>query len=198
MAAYLMSEGLARFVSDLRRGSQRGYRGGVDASRQMRLAAAQADDFPLPFTVVWSESVGEWIVWVPDAALVLGSSAVDIRTGLTAAGGGYPSGWYKAGISASATSIYLVSSTSGGSVSWSFSASAAGTGETSVLVATMTVDKAVRQSITSAIVLGDSHMGNKTGSVATVGGVTFASASDACVEVLTASGGTVTIGVYYV
>lgn len=201
MAAYLMSEGLARFVSDLRRNSQRGYRGGVDASRQVRLAAAQADDFPLPFTVTWAESVGTsgaWIAWLPAGSLVIGGTAIDITSALAAAGAGYPQGWYRLGVSDNAAAIYLVL-TPGTPWSAAFADTPSATsGDLSILVADLD-GKAVVQLVDSAIILGgDSHMGNAAGSVAALGSVTFASASDSNVKVLSAAGGTLTVGAYYI
>lgn len=197
MAAFLMSRGLARFVSSLRRAAGR-YEAADAEARDVRIAAPADDDFAAPYTVQWSERVGEWIVWLPAGSLVVGGSAIDITTALTAAGNGYPAGWYRLGISASASAVYLVI-TPGATVTATFADSASSAaGTTSILVARMS-GKAVVQSVGSAIVLGgDSHMGNATGSVVAFGAVTFASASDSCVEVLTSANGVVSVGVYYV
>lgn len=156
MAAYLMSEGLARFVSDLRRNSQRGYRGGVDASRQLRLSAPQPNEFPNPYTVVWSESVGSWLVWLPAGALYVGGEEISVTDGLDEAGGDYPSGWYRLPIPSDAETAYLVLTRSDGEVAAEFRDQPADASEESArsyLVAEMS-GRSVVQSVASTITGG--------------------------------------------
>ncbi len=93
MARYVLGEAGARKFRALlasRSGSGRrpgGVPGVVDSS-----------SLPAPFTVRYAASVGDggaWIVWLPDGACcVIDGGEVDLRTGLEAAGGDYPEGWY--------------------------------------------------------------------------------------------------------
>lgn len=57
------------------------------------------DNFALPFTVQWAQSVGDsgaWIIWLPeiDHLVMFQGSAAPIGDSLEAAGGDYPEGWY--------------------------------------------------------------------------------------------------------
>lgn len=138
-------------------------------------ATISPDTYPAPFTVRWAASLaapesspgagdatdGEWIIYLPTAGLVkVGATDVNITSALTAAGGIYPSGWYKLLDDQDAP---ILSRTTGGTLylnvtntTGSFSSSAV---SSSVKIATASVDsttgaRTVKQFVCSSLVIG--------------------------------------------
>lgn len=142
-------------------------RGKGEVSRRAGVASELAFDseYVAPFTVQWAQSAddgaGAWIIWLPSGSLVYRDGvAVDVRAGLTAVGGDYPSGWFLLTVlagDATTGSVYLVvhqSSSSGGGATAEFTTSpSSASGDLTVLVATVSGRMAM-QSLTSAISLG--------------------------------------------
>ena len=96
-------------------------------------AAISPDFYPAPFTVRWAASLaspessegagdatdGEWIIYLPTSGvLMVGGSAVDLTSALTAAGSPYPAGWYKlvADYEESGTAEPILSRSAGGTL----------------------------------------------------------------------------------
>ena len=157
MAAYVLGEASARFLRGLMR-DRRPPAAAAVSRRDGQPMAVQGDDFAAPYEVRWATSAEGWIIWLPAEALVLDGAPVDVSEGLDAAGGAYPDGWYKLGISASASSVYLIATRGDESTppSARFEAEApAGGGEldeVAVLIASMS-GREVRQTVASALVL---------------------------------------------
>ena len=157
MAAYVLGEASARFLRGLMR-DRRPPAAAAVSRRDGQPMAVQGDDFAEPYEVRWATSAEGWIIWLPAEALVLDGAPVDVSEGLTAAGGAYPSGWYKLGISASASSVYLIATRGDESTppSARFEDSPPADGgelsEVAVLIASMS-GREVRQTVASALVL---------------------------------------------
>lgn len=127
-------------------------------------ATVSPDDFPAPYTVRYAASLnsgsGGWIIWLPSASLLyVNGAAVDVRSGLSAAGNGYPSGWYSLGnvLSSTGGTVYLAVTT-GSSTSATFTNTPSGA-DYAVLIATATRSTStlavqVAQSVTSALSVG--------------------------------------------
>lgn len=157
---YVLGASAARGLTRLLRGK------GEVSSRPGAAAGITVDsEYVAPFTVQWAQSAdsgtGAWIIWLPSGSLVYRDGvAVDVRAGLTAVGGDYPSGWFLlTALAGDATtgSVYLVvhqSSSSGGGATAEFTTSpSSASGDLTVLVATVSGRMAM-QSLTSAISLG--------------------------------------------
>ena len=99
--AYVLGPNAARGLKQLLRGvgevSRRDAGGG---------ALAFDSEYPHPFTVQWAQSLnsgdGSWIIWLPPGHLFVDGQEIDVTAapssgtgGMAAAGGDYPSGWYK-------------------------------------------------------------------------------------------------------
>ena len=166
MAGYVLSPKAARALTRL-------VRGGADATAPTYTSATiSPDDFPLPFTVRWSQSQssgeGAWVIWLPDTAnLVMYDSDYITPSGISAATA-LPSGWYKiSGMQSDAEEVWLVAhipdpdETGSPSAELSDSEGQATTGESviNLLIAQMETDddtgaKRVKQFVDSAVVFG--------------------------------------------
>jgi len=155
MAAYVLGEASARFLRGLMR-DRRPPAAAAVSRRDGQPMAMQGDDFAAPYEVRWATSADGWIIWLPAEALVLDGAPVDVSEGLDAAGGAYPEGWYKLGIPADASSVYLVATRGdeGTSPSARFEAAApeGDLDEVAVLIASISGRK-VRQTVASALVI---------------------------------------------
>lgn len=92
MAGYVLSPKAARALTRL-------VRGGADASATTYTSATiSPDDFPLPFTVRWSQSEnsgeGAWVIWLPDPERLVYYDEEWRTIGQIAAAQTLPSGWY--------------------------------------------------------------------------------------------------------
>lgn len=154
---YVLGPNAARAVRQLIRGS-----GEVSRREVLPPEVALEAEFAHPYTVQWAESVSAWIIWIPtERCLVVDGVAVNITGGLTAAGGDYPTGWYKlAFLSEGGGDIYLnihLPDSAERNVTANFAAAAdvAVTGERVYALLVARIDgKAVKANITSAIALG--------------------------------------------
>lgn len=160
MAAYLMSERVARWVRG-QMNARQAPPAAVGQTRSGRPMAVQDDSFAAPYEVRWAASAEDWIIWLPDECLSVDGEAIDLTEDLEAAGGAYPEGWYKLGLDESATAVYLnlYLPPEGGEdeepqePSGEFSAEASTEDDTwPVLVATIE-GKSVRQTVASALVI---------------------------------------------
>lgn len=162
MAAYLMSERVARWVRG-QMNARQAPPAAVGKTRLGRPVAVQDNAFADPFEVRWAASAEGWIIWLPDDCLMVDGEAIDLTEDLEAAGGSYPEGWYKLGVDADATSIYLNiylppergddEEEEPEEPSGEFSAEASTDEDTwPVLIASMT-GKSVRQTVSSGLVL---------------------------------------------
>lgn len=158
-----------------------------DGPRQSSSPSAISFDlYPPPFTVRWAASLasaessegagdatdGEWIIYLPTSGvLMVGGSAVNLTSALTAAGSPYPAGWYKlvADYEESGTAEPIIDRDTGGTLYLVITGSTAkfddqpGSvgGTTSVKIATATVvattgERKVKQFVTSSIVIAAS------------------------------------------
>ena len=143
-------------------------------------AAVSFDLFPAPFTVRWAASLaspessegagdataGEWIIYLPTTGLCLvGGTSLDLTSALTAAGGDYPTGWYKL---LDDEDQSILSRSTGGTLFLNISAaatpaaafdSASAAGATSIKIAIAAVNsttgaRTVKQLVRSSIVIG--------------------------------------------
>ena len=92
MAGYVLSAKAARALTRL-------VRGGADATAPTYTSATiSPDDFPMPFTVRWSQSEnsgeGAWVIWLPDPERLVYYDEEWRTIGQIAAAQTLPSGWY--------------------------------------------------------------------------------------------------------
>lgn len=94
MAKYVLGEATARKLRGLlAQGGESSLVKGGGSSLSLE------GEKPAPYTIAYSESVGGYIIYLPDGdILTYGGSAVDPRADLEEAGGDYPSGWYQLGL----------------------------------------------------------------------------------------------------
>lgn len=159
MARYVLTSAAVRKLTALLQG-KRGD-GGVGTSP---FAVVDEREFPLPFTVQWSESNSAWLVWLPNLSQLVKYDGQYVSTisGISAASG-YPSGWYAVtASSASTTEVWLVitKSASQTTAELDVQQGTATTGETveNILVANtieapLTTEKRVKQFLASAVVI---------------------------------------------
>lgn len=164
---YVLTNKAARGLAALLRG-RRGNTGGGGTA----YGVISYVESPLPFTVRWNSQEtanGSWVIWLPDpSALVFVDSDPVTITGATAAQN-LAAGWYTvSGVSASSTEIYLnitipeagqTGVTTTAELSASPASSSTGNKVYSLTVATLATDattgaKSVKQSLTSAVVIG--------------------------------------------
>lgn len=162
--AYALTDRAVRKLTEIIQG-QRGNKGGGGTHG----ASAWIDDFPLPFTVRWSATANNWVIWLPSPSglVCVDGDGVTI-TGASAAQS-LPSGWYTvSGVSGSSTAVYLnitipdedqTGVTTTAALSGTASSSSTGNKVYPLTVATMATDsstgaKTVRQSLCSVVALG--------------------------------------------
>lgn len=127
-------------------------------------ATASPDEYAAPYTVRWAQSInngsGGWIIWLPSASLLyVNGAAVDVRSGLSAAGSGYPAGWYSLDsvLGSTGGTVYLAVTT-GSSTTATFTNASSGA-DYAILIATASRNSStnavqVSQSVTSALSVG--------------------------------------------
>lgn len=148
-------------------------------------ATVSPDEYAAPYTVRWAQSInngsGGWIIWLPSASLLyVNGAAVDVRSGLSAAGSGYPAGWYSLGsvLGSTGGTVYLAVTT-GSSTTATFTNASSGA-DYAILIATATRNSStkavqVSQSVTSALSVGGG--GNITASGTIVISVDYVTSS---------------------
>jgi len=176
MAKYLLGEASAAWLR-----SQMGIKAPASAKGSTRGGVptfANEDAFALPFEVRWSATANAWIVWLPDALVTVGTSELDVRTGMTAAGGGYPSGWYKTALDADAGgTLYLTIATEDEVTTATLGVEAV-TGAKNIKVAVASVDtqtgaRSVKHLVTSAVVIAGGGSGGEEIEQEVITGVSF-------------------------
>lgn len=107
MSTYVLGENALRKLKAVFNATTIGVEDGPEARR------LDDQDFVPAWTIKWASSLNSWIVWIPAASAFDYSEwrdiSADARSGLAAAGGSYPSGWYKLSLSFGSTwsTVYL-------------------------------------------------------------------------------------------
>lgn len=179
---YVLTGKAARGLAQLLRGNRGNTGGGGTA-----YGVVSPDDYALPFTVRWSATANNWVIWLPSlASLVCVDGAAVAITGATAAQN-LAAGWYTvSGVSTSSTEIYLnitipdadqTGATTTAELSAAASSSSTGNTVYPLTVATMATDsstgaKRVRQSLTSCVAIGGGSGSGGEGGGGGGGGIT--------------------------